>query len=121
MTDRRFQFWYYTVSHSMALLRSVGKGGDENIDIFFAAVSYIEIPTDMDGITIVDPTEDDKEYISRKLGNYRGDITVLVQGGKRFYIVAEIRKIKRNKLDLFELPFDIPSDMSGKFTTRHEK
>ncbi|MBP7186287.1 MAG: hypothetical protein KBA55_05890 [Ruminococcus sp.] len=121
MTERRFRFWYYTVSHSMALLRSVGEGGEENIDIFFAAVSYIEIPTDMDGITIEEPTEGDKEYISRKLSNYRGDITVLVQGGKRFYIVAEIRKIKRNKLDLFELPFDIPSDMSSKFTTRHEK
>ena len=99
MTERRFRFWYYTVAHSMALLRSVGEGGEENIDIFFAAVSYIEIPTDMDGITIEEPTEDDKEYISRKLGNYRGNITVLVQGGERFYIVAASRKNKRKKID----------------------
>ena len=115
MTDRRFTFWYYTVSHSMALLRSAGRNGDENIDIVFWAVSYIEIPMDMDGIELGEPTDADREYISRKAGEVRGEITVLVQGERKYYIVSAGMKVVRNHLDAFELPFDIPSDMGGNY------
>lgn len=115
MNDRRFTFWYYTVSHSMALLRSVGRDGDENIDLVFWDVTYIEIPTDIDGIELREPNDADRDYISRKAGDVRGEITVLVQGVRKYYIVSAGAKVVRNRLDLFELPFDIPSDMSGKF------
>ena len=115
MTDRRFTFWYYTVSHSMALLRSVGRDGDENIDLVFWAVSYIEIPTDINGIEIRKPTGEDIEYISRRTGDADKEITVLVQGGRKYYIVSAGMKVVRNHLDFFELPFDIAGDMGGKY------
>ena len=115
MNNRRFTFWYYTVSHGQALLRSVGKDNAENIDIYFGNVSYIEIPTVIDGLEIREPSSSDEEYINGKIGNTKQKITVLVHGEKKYYIVSSAIKIMKNNLLFYELPFDIPSDMGKVF------
>ena len=116
MRDRRFTFWYYTVSHGQALLRSVRKDNDENIDIYFGNVSYIEIPTVIDGLEIrTEPSSSDKEYINGKIGSTKQKITVLVHEEKKYYIVSSSIKIMKNNLLFHELPFDIPNDMGKVF------
>lgn len=123
MKNRRFQFWYYAVSHAQALLRSVGKGDEENIDIYFGGVSYLEIPEEIDGLEIKEPSAFDKEYIAGKTGNIRPQdkITVLVHGEQKYYIVSSAVKVLRNKLAFYELPFDIPGDMGGIFYRPEDK
>lgn len=123
MKNRLFRFWYYTVSHAQALLRSVGKDDEENIDIYFGGVSYLEIPEEIDGLEIKEPSASDKEYIAGKTGNFRPQdkITVLVHGGQKYYIVSSAVKIMKNKLESYELPFDIPSDMGGIFYRLEDK
>ena len=113
MHDRRFVFWYYTVSHRMALLRSAG---EPNIDIVFTDILYIEMPTELHGIEICVPTPEDEAYICGKIGHCRGIITVMCSGGKRFYAVSAHVSVKENCLSPLELPFDIPCDLGGKFT-----
>jgi len=117
MNKRQFSLWYYTVSHRQALIRSVGKDGKENIDIYFGDVHYIDIPTTIDGLEIRDPSDSDKEYISHKIGDLMADlkITVLEHNMQKFYVVSSIVKINRNTLAFYELPFDIPSDMGKMF------
>lgn len=107
MKKRKFKLWYYTVSHKQALLRSIGRENSKNIDVYFGDVSYIELPTVMDGIEIVKPTLEDEVYINRKIENSNQKITVLNVGDKKFYIVSSVVKIMRNNLSVFELPFDI--------------
>lgn len=67
MNNRLFKLWYYTVSHKQMLLRSVGFDGACNIDIYFEDVSYVEIPSDMKGIEILETTQADIDYIAKKL------------------------------------------------------
>lgn len=106
--NRKFKFWYYTVSHSQALIRSIGLNGACNIDIYFGDVLYIEIPSDFSDLTIDETTTDDIKYINNRL---RKDIepnkvTVLVCNVERYYVVSTIKKVMENQLSLFELPFD---------------
>ena len=117
MKKRKFTFWYYTVSHGQALLRSVGIDDTENIDIYFGNVSYIEIPTSIDGLEIQAPSPDDIDYVTQRIGkiNPKQKITVLLHDEKKYYIVSSSIKIMKNNLLFYELPFDIPSDMGGKF------
>jgi hypothetical protein len=52
-TDRHFQVWRFTVSHSQLLLRSVkGRGHSTRIDVLFKGVDTIELPTSFDGLRI---------------------------------------------------------------------
>lgn len=52
-SPRKFRVWKYTVSHSMLLLRSI-KTHDlpTRIDVLFVDVEHVDIPTNMDGLTI---------------------------------------------------------------------
>lgn len=111
MYNRIFKLWYYTVSHKQMLLRSIGKGEDCNLDIYFSDVSYIELPIEMDGIQILRTEKEDSDYIADKIGNTDKSITVLMNRGRKYYVVSSIMKIFENDLSMFELPFDIPNDM----------
>lgn len=113
MYNRLFKLWYYTVSHRQALLRSIGYDNNENIDVYFGDVSYIEIPTVINGIEIVKPTLEDEAYIMGKIGEIKKVITVLKVDNKRYYIVSSTVKIMQNNLSIFDLPFDIINDMGG--------
>ena len=116
MYNRLFKLWYYTVSHKQMLLRSVGFDGTCNIDIYFEDVSYVEIPSDMKGIEILETTKADIDYIAKKIGNTEKKITVLKCGNHKYFVVSSVVKLMENKLSMFELPFDIPSDRGNIYT-----
>lgn len=108
--DRKFKFWFYQVSHSEAIIRSpkadFDKTYDTNIDIYFGDIDYIEIPCMFQGLQINQGTEEDRMYLSQKLGKDIPvkKIVVLVSGDKRYYVVASIIKFMENDLDYGELP-----------------
>ncbi len=104
---RHFRLWYFSISHSMALIRSPKNNiYPTNIDICFSAVEYIDCPVGLEEIIIEEADLNDLEYMEKrfKKGIKLSDITVLVSMGKRFYIVSHGVKIAENKLDYMELP-----------------
>ena len=92
----------------MMLLRSPGDGESCNIDIIFTAVCYIEIPQKMNGIEIVETTQEDVEYITRRIGDTSKTITVLWCENRKYYVVSSRVDVQENDLVFYELPFDIP-------------
>ena len=115
MYNRLFQLWYYTVSHKQMLLRSVGNKDACNLDIYFGDVVYIELPVAIDKIELLETTQQDIDYIAQRIGNIDKKITVLKCESNKYYVVSSYMKIIENNLGMFELPFDIASDMSGKY------
>ncbi len=113
MYNRLFKLWYYTVSHQQMLLRSIGDDGVYNMDIYFADVTYIELPTKFDEIKIQKPTQEDINYITQRIGKTDKLITVLLCKNRKFFVVSSVIKIIENDLSMFQLPFDIPNDMTG--------
>ena len=108
LTNRKFNFWFYHVSHCEALIRSPkDKNFDKNIDIYFGAIKYIEIPEIMYGLEFEEAKDEDVLYLCEKIGKAvsHEDIKVLISGGRRFYVVAPIIEIMENTLELMELPF----------------
>lgn len=110
MTDRKFQLWYYTVSLRQMLLRSTGNKDVCNLDIYFADVSYVELPAVIDGIEVLETTQQDVEYIMQKTGHADKKITVLKSGNYKYFVVSSFMKVFENNLEFYELPFDIASD-----------
>lgn len=113
MYERLFKLWYYTISHKQMLLRSVGIDGKCNIDIYFGDVLYVEIPTQINKIEILETSQEDIDYIMGKIGNTDKIVTVLMSNCHKYYVVSSIIKVTENKLGMFELPFDIPDYISG--------
>lgn len=109
MYERVFKLWYYTVSHGQMLLRSKATEGKSNIDIYFGDVEYIEIPTKINEIEILQTTQADIDYIMQRIVNTDKRITVISSESRRYYVVSSVVKVLENVLDMFELPFDIPN------------
>jgi len=100
-----FRLWEFNVSHNQLLLRSPKKKFQpQNVDIAFVGVGYLEIPTQLDGITICQPSADEIDKIGERLGKQvaSDEIHVLSSGGKRYLIVANAKKVWNNDLDIFE-------------------
>ena len=97
MYKRVFKLWYYTVSHNQMLLRSLGDTNVCNLDIYFADVIYIELPTKIDELKIIETSQEDIDYISQKIGNTTKTITVLKNEQHKFYVVSSVvKKIENN-------------------------
>jgi hypothetical protein len=96
-SDRHFQLWDYTVGHAQVLLRSPASRDDPfNIDVVLVGVDKLEIPTRMQGLTIVGP-----EPTSSRPGDPTG-VFRLTSGDKAYAIVAAACRVTRNQLDLME-------------------
>jgi len=108
MYKRLFKLWYYTVSHKQMLLRSTGTEETYNMDIYFGDVSYIEIPTKISEIEILQTTQEDIDHIVQRIGNTNKKITVLLSENRKYYVVSSVIKVSENVLGMFDLPFDIP-------------
>lgn len=107
--NRKFQFWFYRVSHGELLIRSPkSKENPKNIDILFFDISYIELPRFLDEIILDDATNDEIIYVNNKIGEPSNDqkVTIIVSRGIRYLIVASFFKVKETELDLFEHPFE---------------
>lgn len=107
--NRKFQVWFYRVSHGELLIRSPkSKENPKNIDILFYDISYIELPRFLDEIILATATKEEIIYVNSKLSEplYNRKITIIVSKGIRYLIVASFLKVQENELDLFEHPFE---------------
>jgi hypothetical protein len=52
-SPRMFRLWRYGVGHSQLLLRSLATAGEPCLDVLFEDVSWIEMPTNFDSLTLV--------------------------------------------------------------------
>ena len=58
--DRLFKVWDYLVSHKQMVIRSLGpEEGSLNLDLHFTGVEYVRVPTILDGLSVVTPTENE--------------------------------------------------------------
>lgn len=107
--ERKFDFWFYQISHTEVVIRSPkneNEGLYNNIDIYIGAVEYLELPCQFYGLRIKKATKEDVDYISLRLGKrvLEKEIIVLISEENRFYIVAPFFKILENNLNEDELP-----------------
>lgn len=103
--DRVFKVWDFHITHSRLLLRSPrDKQHEQNIDVIFYGVAYIEMPTLLNGIELEQPTKADLEKMESVLGREvpQDEVHVLSSQGGRFVLVAISKKITANDLDIFE-------------------
>lgn len=105
LSGRSFRVWEFRVSHDQLLLRSArSQQHAQNLDVIFAGVDYLELPTKLGEIEITRPTAED---LRRLHAAFREDVAerdvhVIVSGGRRFIVVAAGMKVTLNDLDIFE-------------------
>ncbi|GAA4917539.1 hypothetical protein LX16_3885 [Stackebrandtia albiflava] len=56
-SDLRFRMWEYTVSHSTVLFRGDSAPDGTFTDLIFKPVDHLDVPTELDGVTVRYPTE----------------------------------------------------------------
>jgi hypothetical protein len=93
-SDRHFQLWIYSVSHSQLLLRS-NRSSEEatRIDVLFKDVAAIELPTSFDGLSIAMASGDETSELRIQLGTrpILDQKTFIVRGrGFVGYVVASV-------------------------------
>jgi hypothetical protein len=106
--DRKFRIWEFQVSHSRLLIRSPKSSlHPMNVDLMFFAVRYVNIPTFLNGIEIVDVVPDEVSNISAMIGRtvQTSDVFVFLSEGQRFVVVSGAMKISENEMDIFETEF----------------
>ena len=110
LENRVFKFWFYQITHSEAIIRSGKKSEfEKNIDIYFGGIKYIEIPTILSELKLEAINESDMMYLEKKIKSSFSatEVTVLVSGEHRYYVVATVKKIFMNELEMLEVPIDI--------------
>lgn len=104
LDDRTFKLWDYNVSHNQMLLRSPKTSTlPTNIDIVFVGVEYLELPTKIEGLTLVQPDAADRQRVVA-LGElaHGSEIFAIQARDCRHLVVAAAMRIYENDLDIFE-------------------
>ena len=110
LSNRKFKLWYYHVNHKEVLIRSMKDSYFENnIDLYFGDVDYIEIPSVLTDLVVEEAKEKDVKYLRKKLNKNisQSNIKVIISHQRRFYIVAGVFKIMENTLDIMQVPFPV--------------
>ncbi|RKG79539.1 hypothetical protein D7W82_30735 [Corallococcus sp. CA049B] len=105
LSERVFRVWEFRVSHDQLLIRSARTAQHpQNLDVIFAGVDYLELPTKLGEIEITSPMVDDlrKVQAAFREGVTERDVHVIVSGGRRFVVVAAKMTVVKNDLDIFE-------------------
>lgn len=102
-SDRPFRVYGYLVSHDQLLLRSDKiKGYEQNIDIVFFGVSYIQLHTVLPGLTIrkIDRnTEVLHESVKNEVGWEANNLFEVISGNEKYKIVAFFVRVFENDLE----------------------
>lgn len=102
---RTFRLWDARVSHDQLLLRSPrDRNHARNVDIRFADVRYLDLPTMFDRVVIAVASGDDISRASERVGEPVPPERVFVFAieGRRYLVVASDMIVEENDLDLFE-------------------
>jgi hypothetical protein len=106
ISDRKFRIWSYTVSHNILIIRSPlsYKDADNfnpllsyNIDIEFIGVTYLDIPTRLNGFEIKEAEKNIPDKILDQFNLTGGRIFEIISETKRYYIIAGGFCIGKNK------------------------
>jgi hypothetical protein len=94
-SERQFQIWKYTVSHSQLLLRSTKSSEfSTRIDVFFKGVKEFHLPTSFTGLSIAEASDADIQKLCslRKSLSFGKDVKVFKVQGIDFlgYVIALI-------------------------------
>jgi hypothetical protein len=94
-SDRRFQIWNYTVSHSSLLFRSTKSDGvPTRIDVLFKGVEEFHLPTSFTGLSITEASDADVRKLCslRTSPTFAKDLKVFKVQGTDFlgYVAALI-------------------------------
>lgn len=104
-SNRTFRLWEYRVSHDQLLLRSpLSKTFSTNLDVIFAGIRYLEMPTFWHSLSITEGTPEEMQDICQRLKRNMPHerIYILSSGETRFKVVAVSMKIFENELDIFQ-------------------
>jgi len=109
-SDRRFELWDYSPSHSRLLLRSPRnqtEGTTTNLDVIFRGVDRIDLPTLFHGLTI---TEDPEQvHPDREPGQYL--VTYLLRTATGEFRIDALRfSSNENRMEIFDSPLDSVHD-----------
>jgi len=105
---RRFEFWFYRVSHGELLIRSPkDERHSTNIDYIFVDVTYVDLPRCLAEVELSETTDVDVQRAEERLGKTveHRNVHVLVSNGRRYLVVASFMKVVASELGLFETPF----------------
>jgi hypothetical protein len=103
--DRRFRMWDYRVSHDQMLLRSPKSEEHlRNQDLVFVGVQYLELPTMLKELALVEPKAVERERVAQVLGRSipEDQVFVLSTGQSRFLVVAAAMRSFENDLSFLE-------------------
>lgn len=103
---RAFRIWDYRVSHDQLLLRSAKiKGYNENIDIIFYGVNYIQLSPELSGLTIqkmVPPFAAPYESVVQNLEFEGNNLFEIVSGRDVYLVAAAYVRVFENNLEFDE-------------------
>ena len=105
-SERIFSVWRCSVGHGHLLIRSPNNGAseelNENIDLHFLEVFYMDIPRGFVGLRLDHPTEAELMVLNERiaemdyLDKQQSKFFVLCTGQKRFYVGGYSLRINRN-------------------------
>ena len=68
-SNRKFQIWLYTASHSQLLLRSNPSAeGEERIEVLFKGVCWMNLPAHLDGLVLTEAHGDSATELLERSG-----------------------------------------------------
>lgn len=101
--ERMFKLWDYHITHSRLLIRSHKTiSHPKNIDIMFFDVDYVELPTILPHLEIVEASAEERsraeQVMARPVAAER--VFVIASQARRYLIVAGGMRISENELEL---------------------
>lgn len=101
-SERRFEIWDYTVSHSQLLLRSAKTNSEQTrIEVLFKGVKLMNLPTYLDGISVEKGSGDFPPQLTGIARDGDGLYRVLTRAFEG-YVVAGAMFVHADDLDFNE-------------------
>ncbi len=101
-SGRTFKIWDYRVGHNQLLLRSPESPGMAgNVDVIFVGVDYFDIPTRIDGLEFVEPTDSEIAHFDAQVSRAHrsSEVFCLTSRDRRYFVVGVAFWVVENNLD----------------------
>jgi hypothetical protein len=106
--SRRFAIAKVEIDHGFLLLRSEGIDDQDNINVRFSNVVYLDLPWVLHGFVTSPSTSEEISYAQKRYGYQHNDgleLTVLLSRGQRYFVLSSGYAISYDKNLLFEYSF----------------
>lgn len=102
-STRVFRLWMYSVSHCRLLVRSIGKGGEKNIDVKLQGVEFISLPASMTGLKLSEIKFDRHGAFARYGVGQDARLFEFESAGHTYVVAAAMIEIDENSLEYSEI------------------